>query len=219
MRPMHALSALVFATAVPLAAQEAQPAKADPDKAVQGSGTLPEGWMARVDKDAPLTKVKFENMAPGWHVTLGPAAVFYRPSDNVTGGAHIVGTFTLFPGATHPEAFGLIIGGQDLQGPSQAYTYFLVRGDGKYLIKRRKGAEATTVVDWTANEAIKAAGADGKSTNELSVQIGKDKVSFMANGKEVYSAPAASVDSQGIAGLRVNHNLSVHVQGFAVHRM
>ena len=219
MRPTHALAALVFATAVPMAAQEAQPAKADPDKAVQGSGTLPEGWMARVDKDAPLTKVKFENMAPGWHVTLGPAAVFYRPTDNVAGDAHVVGTFTLFPGATHPEAFGLIIGGQDLQGPNQAYTYFLIRGDGKYLIKRRKGAEVTTVADWAANEAIKPAGADGKSTNELSVQIGKDKVSFMANGKEVYSAPAASVDSQGIAGLRINHNLSVHVQGFAVHKM
>jgi hypothetical protein len=219
MRPTHALAALVLATAVPLAAQEGQPAKADADKAVQGSGTLPEGWMARVDKDAPLTKVKFENMAPGWHVTLGPAAVFYRATDNVAGNAHIVATFHLFPGASHPEGFGLVIGGQDLQGPNQAYTYFLVRSDGTYLIKRRKGAELTTVVDWTANEAVKAAGPDGKSTNELSVQIGKDKVSFMVNGKEVHSAPASSVDSQGIVGLRVNHNLSVHVQDFAVHKM
>ncbi len=219
MRSTHALAALVLAAAVPLAAQEAKPAKADADKAVQGSGTLPEGWMARTDKDAPLTMVKFENMAPGWHVTLGPAAVFYRPTDVVSGNAHIVGLFHLFPGATHPEGFGLIIGGQDLQGPNQAYTYFLVREDGKYRINRRKGAEVTTVVDWTANEAVKAAGTDGKSTNELSVQIGKDKVSFMANGKEVYSAPASAVDSQGIAGLRINHNLNVHVETFAVHKM
>ncbi|HET9294947.1 MAG TPA: hypothetical protein VFO06_11680 [Gemmatimonadales bacterium] len=219
MRSTHTLAALVLAAAAPLAAQEAKPAKADADKAVQGTGALPEGWMARVDKDAPLTKVKFENMAPGWHVTLGPAAVFYRPTDVVAGNAHIVALFHLFPGASHPEGYGLIIGGQDLQGPNQAYTYFLVRSDGNYLIKRRKGAEVTTVVDWTANDAVKAAGADGKATNELSVQIGTDKVSFMANGKEVYSAPAASVDSQGIAGLRINHNLSVHVETFAVHKM
>jgi len=219
MRPTHVLAALLLTTAVPLAAQEAKPAKADPDKAVQGSGALPEGWMARVDKDAPLTKVKFENMAPGWHVTLGPAAVFYRPTDNVAGDAHLVTLIHLFPGATHPEGYGLFIGGSDLQGPNQAYTYFLVRTDGKYLIKRRKGAELTTVVDWTANEAVKAAGADGKSANELSVQIGKDKVSFMVNGKEVHSAPASSVDSQGIAGLRINHNLSVHVEKFEVHKM
>jgi len=30
------------------------------------------------------------------------------------------------------------------------------------------------------------------------------------------SADAAQVDTSGIAGLRINHNLNVHVEGFAV---
>lgn len=214
MRRTLASSALALALAAPLAAQ--QP---DADKAVQGSGTLPAGWMARVDGNAPLTKVKFETMAPGWHVTLGPAAVFYRPADTTSGNAHIVGVFNLFPGATHPESFGLIIGGTDLQGPDQAYTYFLIRGDGKFMIKRRKGEATTKVVDWTANPAVVAADSAGNSKNELTILIKDGKVSFMANSKEVYSGAAADLDTKGVVGMRINHNLSIHVSQLAVHRM
>jgi hypothetical protein len=214
MRRILAYSALALTLAAPVAAQ--QP---DPDKAVQGSGTLPTGWMARVDGGAPLTKVKFETMAPGWHVTLGPATVFYMPGDTTSGNAHLVGEFNLFPGATHPEAFGLIMGGTDLQGPNQAYTYFLIRGDGKFLIKRRKGDTTSKVVDWTANSAVHAADSAGNSKNELTVLIKDGKVSFMVNGKEVHSAAAADVDTKGVVGMRINHNLSVHVSKLAVHRM
>jgi hypothetical protein len=41
----------------------------------------------------------------------------------------------------------------------------------------------------------------------------------MVNGKEVYSTDAANVDTKGIIGLRVNHNLDVHIAGFAVHHI
>lgn len=216
MRRMLALATLGLALAVPAAAQDHQ---ADPDKAVTGSGTLPEGWMARVDGGADLTKVKFETMPPGWHITLGPAAIFYQPADTTSGNAHIVGLFHLFPGATHPESFGLFMGGTDLQGPNQTYTYYLIRGDGKFLIKRRTGEKTTTIVNWTANPAINAADSAGYSTNELSVLIKDGTVSFMANGKEVHSAPAAYVDTRGIVGARINHNLSIHLEKLQVHRM
>lgn len=216
MSRLLALTALTLTLAAPAVAQDHM---ADPDKTVQGGGTLPTGWMARTDHDAPMTNVKFEVMAPGWHVYLGPATIFYRPVDVTAGNAHLSGLFHLFPGATHPEAFGLFFGGSDLQGPKQAYTYFLIRGDGKFLIKRRAGETTTKVVDWTANPAVNAADATGHSTNELSVQIKDGTVTFMANGKEVYSAPAAGLDTKGIAGLRINHNLSVHVEKLDVHAM
>jgi hypothetical protein len=53
-------------------------------------------------------------------------------------------------------------------------------------------------------------------SNTLAVDVGKDKVRFLVNGTEVSSADAAQVDTAGIAGLRINHNLNVHVEGFAV---
>ena len=43
-----------------------------------------------------------------------------------------------------------------------------------------------------------------------------DNVRFLVNKTEVSSQPAAGVDGAGIAGLRVNHNLNVHVDGFGV---
>ena len=214
MRRLLASTAFALMLAAPAAAQ--QP---DPDKAVQGSGTLPAGWMARVDGGAALTKVKFETMPPGYHITLGPAAIFYQPADTFSGNAHLVGTFHLFPGATHPESFGMFLGGQDLQGANQSYTYFLIRGDGKFLIKRRKGDATTNVVAWTANAAVKAADSTGHSSNELSILVKDGKVSFMANGKEVYSANAADVETKGVVGVRINHNLSIHLEKLQVHRL
>jgi hypothetical protein len=41
-------------------------------------------------------------------------------------------------------------------------------------------------------------------------------VRFLVNGTEVNSVDAAKVDTAGTAGLRVNHNLNLHVEGFTV---
>jgi hypothetical protein len=41
-------------------------------------------------------------------------------------------------------------------------------------------------------------------------------VRFLVNGTEVNTAEAAKVDTAGITGLRINHNLNVHVEGFSV---
>lgn len=204
--------------AVPLAAQQHGDMK-DPDKTVQGGGTLPAGWSARTDRNAPLTNVKFEVMGKGLHATMGPAAIFWTGADTVTGDYHTVATFTQMKAPMHPEAYGIFIGGSDLSGAAQRYTYLIVRGDGKYMIKRRNGDSVTTVVPWTANDALVKADAAGKATNEVAILVKAGKVSFLINGKEVHSGNAADFDTKGQVGLRVNHNLDVHIAGFAVHRL
>ncbi|HSC58763.1 MAG TPA: hypothetical protein VLC11_04320 [Gemmatimonadales bacterium] len=217
---MRTLSTLLLLTlaAAPLAAQQHKDMK-DPDKTVQGGGTLPTGWSARTDRNAPLTNVKFVTMGTGLHATMGPAAIFWQPGDTATGDFHTLATFTQMKAPMHPEAYGLIIGGSDLSGAGQRYTYLIIRGDGKFMIKRRNGDSVSTVVPWTANDAVIKAGADGKATNEVSIQSKGGTVSFMVNGKEVHSGSAADFDTKGIVGLRVNHNLDVHIAGFAVHHI
>ena len=69
---------------------------------------------------------------------------------------------------------------------------------------------------WTDNAAVKKTDASAKGTNALSIVVAADKVRFLVNNTEVSSQPAAGVDGAGIAGLRVNHNLNVHVDGFGV---
>jgi opacity protein-like surface antigen len=217
MRRILAITALSVALSAPAMAQDHA---ADPDKAVSGGGSLPTGWMARTDKGAAMTNVKFVDMAPGWHITLGPAAIFYQPADTISGNARLVALLHMTPPKpTHPESYGIFLGGQDLEGPNQSYTYFLIRADGKFMIKRRMGEKTTAVMGWTENAAVKPADADGLSSNELSVEIKGGKVSFMANGTEVYSASAADVDTKGVVGVRINHNLSIHLEKLQVNRM
>ena len=190
----------------------------DADKKVEGGGKLPAGWAARTDRDAPVSGVKFVKMGEGWHVTSGPAAVYYREADKASGNYKVSASFSAGKGQ-YPEGYGLVIGGSDLAGANQQYTYFLVRQDGKFLIKQRKGSSTSNVTsDWTDNAAVKQPGADGKATNELAVAVNGGKASFTVNGKEVYSTDASKIDTNGIVGLRVNHNLDVHVAGFAVSK-
>lgn len=199
-------------------------AQADPDKAVAGGGSLPAGWNARTERNAPLDNVKFVAMGNGFHATLGPPAIFWRGADTASGSYHLVVTFSQTKAPTHPEAYGLILGGSSLADSSQRYTYFLVRtrGDtGEFSIRRRAGyaSRPTAVVEWTANAAVRGADQAGQATNELSVLVQGETVKFMVNGKEVHSVKAADVDAQGIVGYRVNHNLDVHLGPLGIHRM
>jgi hypothetical protein len=188
----------------------------DPDKKVAGGGTLPAGWKGRIDDAAPMVGVKVMLMGGGIHFTSGPAGIYYKPADKATGAYEAHATFAQLEPAAHPEAYGLFIGGSDLDGAGQKYTYFLVRQDGKYMIKRRAGANTPTVADWTDNAAIKKLDGAGKMSNTLAIDVGRDKVRFTVNGAEVTSAAPSQVDTAGIVGLRINHNLNVHVEGFTV---
>ena len=202
--------------AMPLVAQDHQRA-ADPDKKMAGPGTLPSGWKGRLDSgDKTLAGVKATQMGGGVHFMTGPAGIYYKPSDKGAGAYEAHAIFTQMEPAAHPEAYGLFIGGANLDAAGQRYTYFIVRQDGKYMIKRRAGGDTPTVVDWTDSAAIKKPDSSGKMSNALSIDVGSDKVRFLVNGTEVTSVDAAKVDTVGIPGLRVNHNLNLHVEGFAV---
>lgn len=210
--------ALFTLLAVPLAAQSGE---ADPDQAVAGGGTLPAGWALRTDGKADAKNVKVVSMGEGLHVTLGPAIILYREATRGTGPFHTLATFTQTKPATHPEGYGLFFGGKELEGENQVYTYFLVRQDGSYLVKRRDGAKTSDVSKgWTAHPAVKKPGADGSATNLLEVdnKVDPDKLTFKVNGQDVHTVEAKGINVDGIVGIRVNHNLDVHVDGFDVHR-
>ncbi|MGH7530841.1 MAG: hypothetical protein ACREMN_10710 [Gemmatimonadales bacterium] len=203
-------------------------AQDDPDRAVAGGGSFPPGWNVRTEKNrrtgepAPTTNVKFIKMGDGLHVTVGPAAIYWRDADTVSGNYHVVTSITQMKNPEHPEAFGIFIGGTELADSGQRYTYFLVRPiDGKFMIRRRPGYDArpTTVVDWTDHAAVTKADSTGKATNEFSIQVQGGRISFMVNGKEVHGGNAADFDTAGVVGYRVNHNLDVHLGPLGIHKL
>lgn len=207
--------AAVAVMAVTFVIEARAPQGADPDKKVKGSG-LPPGWQARLDyASARIDDLKFAAAGAGFRATTGPAGIFYQASRTFSGPMSVSATFTQVKPSDHPEAYGLFIGGSDLQGPNQKYTYFLIRQDGWFLVKRRAGGSTPTLINWTDHAAIRRADASGKMTNALAISVDQQKARFLVNTTEVASLPLSQVDSAGIAGLRVNHNLDVQIDGLA----
>lgn len=200
----------------------------DADKKVAGGGELAPGWQMRIDPNASRgAPPKFVAMGAGLHATTGARAIYWRAGDVAKGNYKVEATFTLTKAPGHAESYGLLFAGKDLTTATQNYIYFTLGGNGSYLIKHRGGDADTqihTIADWTPNEAIAKADASGKSTDKLTVVVGAQKVQYLINGKEVFSQDRAKLvgagnmlsSTDGIAGIRVSHNLDVHIADFKV---
>ncbi|MEO8099902.1 MAG: hypothetical protein ABI811_19545 [Acidobacteriota bacterium] len=179
---------------------------------VQAAGNLADGWSMRADSGAGAdNKLAVEGGA--FHFIMSGApnnnGTFSNPAWTATGNHTFSATMTQNVKATHPTAYGLMLGGSNLAADNQTYTYFMVRQAGEFYIANRVGAAVTAVAPWTANKAIKPEGADGKQTNTLSVQVAGTNVIFSVNGTEVTRFPAAGLHVNGLYGFRVGHRLDV----------
>jgi len=114
------------------------------------------------------------------------------------------------------EGYGLLFGGSGLDGPEagQVYSYFLVRGDGAFLVKRRQGMETPVVRDWTQQAALNRDGEETGRPNELEVRVTEADAAFFVNGTEVARVPAAELSLRGLAGVRTAHEVALVVRGF-----
>ena len=192
---------ILAALATPLAAQDFE---------------RPADWKVRFDR-AGSTEADLETfveMPPGWHIATGPAGIFWNPGNTASGEFRVEMEVFLFDPGTRREGFGIILGGTDLDGPDQEYTYFLIRNGGESIIKMRMGSEAPTVQPWTGHDAILSyadRGEDASVKNVLAVECGAETVRFFVNGKEVASVARDEVATDGTVGIRVNHGLNLHI--------
>ena len=150
----------------------------------------------------------------GIRIQTGPAGIAYRESDAiVSGDMHVRATFHQYDAPIgYREAYGIFVGGIDLEGADLEYTYLLVRPTGDYLVKRRIGEITETLVDWTPHPSVQTVVAEGdQPLNTLGIDVFDGWAHFVVNGDEVHVAPAARVRPFGVAGIRVNHRLDVRV--------
>jgi hypothetical protein len=202
----------------------------------------PEGWKVRVDRSTSASdpdaagEVQFMAMGGGFHAVNPAAAIYWNPASTASGAYTVRGTFKLLKPSGHTNYYGVIFGGRDLDGMNQTYLYFLVAQDGTYLVKRRAGDQmpdpnapaqgrggrggrgpmpiTEDVVARTPHAAVQQPGSDGTSTNALEVRVGADNVAFVVNGTVVHQMPRAGLETDGIYGIRVNHQLEVLITDF-----
>lgn len=201
-----------------------------PDPAIpQGQNLqVPEGWVVRTDHPEEefiigahpdSSDIYFVNMTPGWHISTGPAAIFYHPANNTQGNYQVTASIYFFnPGERQREGYGVFIGGNNLENENQEYIYFLLRNTGEYLIKKRQGEETSVIQDWTPHDAIVIYDNPEVSSvkNDFSVNVSADSIRFMLNGKALVQIPAAGHSTSGHFGLRINHGVNSHIANLAV---
>ncbi len=204
----------------------------------------PEGWMLRIDRSTNASDpdaagdVKFTTVPGGFHAVNPAAAIFWHPANTATGAYTVKGTFKLMEPSPHVNYHGLIFGASKLDGAEQTYLYFLVAQNGTFTIRRRAGdrmpdpnaparggrggrgptAITEDVASRVTHAAVRQPGADGTSENTLEVRVKADAIDFVVNGTVVHTAPKTgnTAMTDGIAGIRVNHQLNVQITGFAV---
>lgn len=190
----------------------------------------PGDWMVRTDRpvegtvvgaDQETAAIYFVNMTPGWHVTTGPAAILYHPDTRARGQYRLEAKIHLFDPGERLEAFGVFFGGRNLDGDDIRYDYFLLRNSGEFLVKNRRGEATNVISDWSASDHIATFGPDteGSVENTLAVEVGDEDVGFYVNGEEVARLARSAVQTAGMAGLRVNHALNLHVESLSVTTM
>lgn len=200
------LIVLIAPLAVPLAAQ------------------APEGWRVRVDRSQSAEDpddrpdLKFVTMGKGFHVTGGPAGTFWNPAQTVTGDYTARATFTLMRPSPHVNYYGLVFGAGDLEGSGQNYIYCLVAQNGTYIVRHRAGNAVHDVQTSAPHPAVRQPDNNGRSTNTVEVRVSGNTISYVVNGTVVHTTPKTGVTAKtdGIVGIRVNHLLDVHIEGFDV---
>ena len=190
---------------------------------------LPAGYALQLDRaNRDRTDFVVQTDAGELVVETGPAGILYRPDDLEhiveAGDANLYrvrGTFTEVGAPMgHREGFGLFIGGQHLEGDERRYVYFLVRGDGRYLVKKRDG-DATVELSsgWQSSDAVRVPTGDGgQVTNELAVEVDGGQLRLFCNGEAVAELLIGETVVSGQVGVRVNHNLHLRVGNLGIDR-
>jgi hypothetical protein len=187
----------------------------------------PKGWKSRSDNSTRAADpdgagaIKFVEEKGGFHATNPQAATYWNPANMAAGNYALKGTFTVLKPTSHSEYYGLVFGGSDLEGARQSYLYFLVAGDGTWLLKSRTGNNTENLAGPTRNAAVKQPDPSGRATNALAVRVLADKIEYVVNGTVVYTSPKTgkTAKTDGVYGLRVNHLLEVQVDGFALSKL
>lgn len=229
-----ALAAALVAAPAAAPAQEAgaDAAMPDPENPRGENLQVPDGWRFRLDSPSESAElvadeepqgddVRFVNMTPGWHVTTGPRVVLYHPGARAGGDFRASVTTHLFPPGERNEAYGIFVGGRDLDGPDQRYLYFLVRRSGEYLVKLRDGDSTRELVGWTAHDAVVPYTDETGETadNALTVEARGDSLRFSVNGQRVTSLARDGLPVDGLVGFRVNHRLDLHISDFSIEEL
>jgi hypothetical protein len=232
MRRVYATTfAIVTAlSVVSIAAQQAPPA--DASRKVTGGGITAAGWKGRVDaneaaKGGKIEDSKFAQVGSEFRLNNGPAAIYWHPAQTASGSYTVSATFTepkYMSSNDHPHPYGIFIGGSKLDTDQATFVYCTPYGNGSFIV-RGMGPAPFRVSQGrsTPHEAVKKAEPGGSVTQEVAWVVTPEKAECKINGVVVGTYPKADLvgagkleSLDGIAGIRVAHNVDVNVSNWKI---
>ena len=207
----------------------------DTSRKVAGGGIKAPGWQGKVDaaeasKGAKLEDSKVVLAGSEIQINNGPAAIYWNPANAATGSYTVSATFTepkYMSSNDHPHPYGVFIGGNKLDTDSASLLYCTPYGNGSFIV-RGFGPASFRVTGpgggrGTPNDAVHKAEPGGSVTQEVAWVVTPEKAECKINGVVVGSYPKADLvgpgklDSlDGIAGLRIAHNVDVNVTNWKI---
>ncbi len=219
-RAAHRLGWLLLCVTFAACASESETETAASSSGTPAAEPAPSAYVVRLDSDrSDPGQFQLTEEGPALRILTGPAGIAYRAEDAVqSGDFRVDATFTQYGAPVgYREAYGLFLGGLELDGPELEYTYLLVRPTGDFLIKRRIGEITETIVDWTPHTAIRVVAAEGdEPENTVTVEVADGQLNFILNGQLAHSMLATEARPFGITGLRANHRLDVRVTNWTL---
>jgi hypothetical protein len=172
-------------------------------------GAISSGWTAVIDLSKAPKPERFVLTGDVLEVTQGDNATLWHPEHRALGSYSLSAEVTHLDSGLHPHGAGITFGGVDIEGKQQNYAYFMVRGDGYFLIKTRHGNDTADVVPWTKHEAIAPEDDDLVTHNRLTIEVTALITRFWINDQIVHSAPTADLPSGDRCGFRTIHDIHV----------
>lgn len=195
-----------FSAALAVAALVAMPDRAEGQALQQ-----PDGWHTRAER--------FVAMPPGFHITTNPSVLFYHPDARAAGEFAVESEGFLFQGDS-PNAYGVFIGGRNLDGDDAAWTSFEIAHDGTWVVRERRadetGAAVVTAVAGPAAGPVAVPGEEVTAKNVLSISADDEAVVFRLNGELIASLPRTDLAVDGIVGFRVGADLNLHLTTLSI---
>jgi hypothetical protein len=230
MKRLFSASTLALGVALVMPTLHAQ---MDADRVVPGGGITASGWKGKIidassiKQGRTINDSKFAQEGNKLVLNVGPAAIYWNPANAASGDYTVSATFTepkYMSANSHPHPYGIFIGGNKLDTDTPTLLYCAPYGNGTFIVRGfgpapfqmggRRPAE---------NAAVKKAETGGAVTQEVKWTVKGSRAECSINGTMVAGYDKGELVGEGklesldgIAGIRVSHNVDVEVTNFKV---
>jgi hypothetical protein len=191
------------------------------------AAVTPTGWTWRTDAPAMPragqqaandSTFRFEPMAPGYHITMGPGGLLYDSREQADHRFVVEAQLIYFSDGANAAEYGVFVGGSGLDGDQAAWVAFVVRPDGQAAVVQHARGATSMLLDWTRLAGVAARDSTGFARNTVSVRAEPDSVRFVVNGMVLKTFARSTVPSNGHYGFRVGRGANLHITNLDITR-